>query len=57
MTDWPRRRFALRLALAGPPTEMSTNGPITTREYRWQDGTLEADLVHGVLVGSRIVAR
>lgn len=44
-------------ALAGTPTETSTNGPITTRKYRWQDGTLEADFVNGVLVGYRIVAR
>jgi hypothetical protein len=44
-------------ALAGTATESSTNGPVTTNKYRWQDGTLEADFVNGVLVGYRIVAR
>lgn len=44
-------------ALAGRPLETSANGPVTTHKYRWQDATLEADFVNGVLVGYRIVAR
>ncbi len=43
--------------LAGAAIESTINGPVVTKTYHWQDGTLEADFVNGVLVGYRIVAR
>ena len=41
-------------AIAGKATASSTNGPVTTKKYRWQEAVLEADYVNGVMVAYRV---
>jgi hypothetical protein len=40
--------------LTGKAASVKTAGQLTTKAYRWQDGTLEADFFNGVLVAYRM---
>jgi hypothetical protein len=40
--------------LTGKAVSVKPNGQLTTKAYKWQDGTLEADFFNGVLVAYRL---